>query len=520
LGSQYVLGLHASTCSTGKILDEEAQAATKEDVIAALNQVASRFRSRVGESLANVEKRSTPLDEATTSSLEALKAYSIGRKRKPGTGSLVLLKRAIELDPNFAMAYAYLGRAYGDNDQPALSAESTRKAYQLRDRASAAERFFIEASYDAQVTGNQDKAKQTLEAWTQAYPRVPEPHIFMARTICHPAGNYTKAIEECEKAIDVDPDYAGAYAILARSYQYLGELDQAQNALQRAFARKLVSSQFEVQRIDHAFLTGDRVGMDEVEALARGNSNEAIDHVAFILAYSGHLAQARIAVQSAMDVARRKDKPETAALYEAGAGLWEAFLGNAADATRRAMAAHAVSKELYVDFGAAFALAVAGDSTRSQKLASDLERDFSQDTSVVFNHLPALRARLALNHGDPARAIELLEQARVYEMGVPRSSIHGNFGALYPIYVRGEAYLAAHRGREAAVEFQKILAHRGIVCSDPIGVLAHLQLGRAYFLSGDKTSAKGAYKDFLTVLKDADADIPILKKAKAEYAKL
>ena len=221
-----------------------------------------------------------------------------------------------------------------------------------------------------------------------------------------------------------------------------------------------------------------------------------------------------------MDAARQSAKPETAALYEAGAALWEAFFGNATDAIRRAMAAHAVSHEMYVDYGAAFALAVAGDSSRAQTLASDLERDFGEDTSVRFNHLPALRARLALNHGDPARAIELLEPARVYEMGVPRSAIHGNFGALYPIYVRGEAYLAAHRGREAVAEFQKILDHRGIVVSDPIGAMARLQLGRAYVLLGDKTKAKSAYQDFLTLWKDADSNILILKNAKAEYAKL
>ena len=216
------------TCSAGNVLDEEqVQAATKDEVIGALSQIAGRFRSRVGESLATVEKHSTRLDEATTPSLEALKAYSMGRKRNPGTGSLVFLKRAIELDPNFAMAYAYLGRWYGDHDQPALSSASTRKAYQLRNRTSAAERFFIETSYDLQVTGNQDKAKQTLEAWIQAYPREPNPHAFMGRMLCHPSGDYSKAVEESRKAIELDPDFAVAYGILARSYQYLDELDKA-----------------------------------------------------------------------------------------------------------------------------------------------------------------------------------------------------------------------------------------------------------------------------------------------------
>jgi serine/threonine protein kinase/tetratricopeptide (TPR) repeat protein len=524
LGNHYVLGLRARVCGAGNVLDEEqVQAATKEEVITALSQIAGRLRSRLGESLSTLEMHSTPLDEATTSSLEALKAYSIGRKRTPGTGSLILLKRAVELDPGFAMAYAYLGRSYGDNDQPALSAESTRKAYQLRDRTTAAERFFIETSYDTQVTGNQEKAKQTIEAWAQAYPREPAPHTFMARMICHPSGDYMKAVEESSKAIGLDPDFAVAYSILARSYQYLDEVDKAKQALQRASDRKLQFNEFGVLRYDLAFLRGDTAGMEAIAAEARGKSDadaEITYHVAFGRAYVGHLAQARIAVRSAMDAARQSAKPETAALYEAGAALWEAFFGNAPDATRHAMAAHAMSREMYVDYGAAFALAVAGDAARAQILARDLETDFGEDTSVRFNHLPALRARLALSQGDPAKAIELLEAARVYEMGVPRSSIHGNFGALYPAYVRGEAYLAAHQGREAVAEFQKILDHRGIVTTDPIGAMAHLQLGRAYALLGDKAKAKSSYEEFLTLWKDADSNVPILKDANAEFAKL
>jgi tetratricopeptide (TPR) repeat protein/predicted Ser/Thr protein kinase len=524
LGSHYALGLRARACVAGNILDEEqVQAATKEDVITALSQIAGRFRSKVGESLATVQKHSTPLDEATTSSLEALKAYTMGRKRTPGTGSLVLLKRAIELDPDFAMAYAYLGRWYGDHDQPALSTENTRRAYQLRRRASAAERFFIEASYDFQVTGDQDQARHTLEAWIQAYPRQPNPHAFMARLICHPSGDYPKAIEESRKAIKIDPDFAVGYSILARTYQYLDEPVKAKQALQLALDRKLEFDDFEVELYDLAFLRGDPRDMEDVAARVRGKSDadgEVSNHVAFAVAYCGRLLQARVAVRRAMDAARRSARPETAALYEAGAALWEAFSGNASDAVRRAMAAHAVSREMYVDYGVAFALAVAGDSTRAQVMANDLERDFGEDTSVRFNHLPALRARIALNHGDPARAIELLEDARVYEMGVPRSSIHGSFGALYPIYVRGEAFLAARRGREAAAEFQKILERRGIVVSDPIGALAHLQLGRAFAASGDRARAKAAYQDFLTLWKDADQEIPVLKQAKKDYAAL
>ena len=224
--------------------------------------------------------------------------------------------------------------------------------------------------------------------------------------------------------------------------------------------------------------------------------------------------------QHASDLAQQADQRESAALYETGAALQEAFLGNALAATQSAMAALELSKERYVEYGAAVALALSGDSSRSQTLANDLEKRFGQDTGVRFSYLPALRALLALNHGEPSKAIELLQIAVPYELGLPRSGIHGFFGALYPVYVRGEAYLAAHQGAEAAAEFQKILDHRGIVVSDPIGALAHLQLGRAFVLSGDKAKAKAAYQDFLTLWKDADPDIPILKQAKAEYAKL
>jgi len=278
-----------------------------------------------------------------------------------------------------------------------------------------------------------------------------------------------------------------------------------------------------IQRYDIAFLKGDNAGMEREAALAQktfGAEAWITDHQAFVLAYSGHLQQAKKMSRRAAGLAQQSARQETAALYETPAALWEAFFGNAPEASRRAIAALNLSKELYVEYGAAFALALAGESSRSQILATDMERRFGQDTGVRFSYIPALRARLALNHGESSKAIELLQIAVPYELGTPRSAIHGNFGALYPIYVRGEAYLASHQGAEAAAEFQKILDHRGIVISDPIGALAHLQLGRAFAMSGDKTKAETAYQDFLSLWKDADPDVPIFKQAKAEYAKL
>jgi serine/threonine protein kinase/tetratricopeptide (TPR) repeat protein len=521
LGSQYVLGLRVRNCRTGDVLvEEQVQAAKKEDVLDALSRVASQFRKRVGESLATIEKHDTPLAEATTSSLEALKAYTVARHTPRSTA---ILQHAIDLDPKFAMAYAWLGRVYGDIDEPALSAQNITKAYQLRDRTSDAENFFITATYHTQVTGNQEKAQQTCEAWAQTYPHEPGPHNYLARMIFHPSGNYERAVEEAQKSIDINPDSAIGYSILASSYQYLDRLEEAENTLRRASGRKLDSPDFWATRYDLAFLKGDQAAMDrevpEGEVRPGGEGWLTI-HEAFALAYSGRVQEARKTSRRAIDQALQASRREKAALYESGAALWEAFFGNAPEAKLRAGAALEFSRQMYEEFGAAFALAVAGDSVRAQTLVDDLEKRFGEDTSVRFSHLPAIRARLALNHGDPAKAIELLKVTTPYELGAPRSSIHGNFGALYPIYVRGEAYLALRQGTEAVAEFQKILNHRGIVVSDPIGATAHLQIARAFVLSGDKAKAKSAYQDFLTLWKNADRDVLILRQATNEYAKL
>src|ERR1022692_3154882 len=526
LGSPYVLGLRAKTCRTGDVLDEEqVQAARKEDVLNSLSQIASKFRTRVGESLSTVEKHDTPLAEATTPSLEALKAYSAGLKTG-FSGSITgvpFFKRAIEIDPQFAVAHAALGLMYGDMGESVLSVESTSKAYRLRNRASDRERFFITASYELHVTGNLEKAQQTCESWVRTYRREVLPHAFLAGIIYIASGNYEKAAEEGKKAIEIDPDFSIGYSQLAFDYEYLDRLGEAANTLQQAAARKLEIGDFLVQRYDIAFLKGDQAEMEREAALARGKSGAEdwiSDHEAFVSAYSGRLQEARRLARRAADLAQQAAQRDRAALDETGLALWEGFFGNASAARRSAMAAHELSKTREVEYGAAFALALSGDSAESQTLANDLEKRFAEDTSVRFSYLPALRALLALNHSEPSKAIELLQIAVPYDLGAPRSSFHGFFGTLYPVYVRGEAYLAAHQGAQAAAEFQKILNHRGIVVSDPIGALAHLQLGRAFALSGDKTKARTAYQDFLALWKDANPDIPILKQAKTEYARL
>ena len=440
LGSQFVLGLRAKNCRTGDLLDEEqVQAAKKEDVLNALSQMARKFRARVGESLSTVEKHSTPLAEATTPSLEALKAYSAALTIHSSAGSAAevpFFRRAVEIDPQFAMAYAYLGRMYGDIDEPALSAESTSKAYQLRDCASDREKFFITASYDLQVTGNLEKARETCELWAQTYPRDMAPHGFLSGLIYPVSAKFEKGVEEAKEAIEIDPDFDIGYASLAVSYRNLNRLGEAEDTLQRASERKLEIPLFLAQRYDIAFLKGDPAGMERAAALGQGKPGAEdwiSDHEASVLAYSGHLQQARRKSQRAVDLAQQLALRERAALWETGPALWEAFFGNAFAAKQSAMAVIELFKDRDSEYGAAFALAVSGDSSQAQTLADDLERRFGEDTLVRFSYLPALRALLALNHGEPAKAIELLHVAVPYELGSPPSSRHGSFGALYPI---------------------------------------------------------------------------------------
>ncbi len=527
LGSQYVLGLRARDCRTGQVLaEEQAQAAREEDVLNALGEIASKFRTRVGESLTTVEKHNTPLAEATTPSLEALRALTTAYKVAGSSGSAAAVpffKRAIAIDPNFAAAHAALGRMYGDIGEPVLSAESTSKAYELRDRASDNEKFFITASYEMQVTGNMEKARETCELWAQTYPREYAPHGFLSGIIYPTLANYEKVVEEAEASVALARGFTFGYLNLSLGHQELGHLPEAENALQRAAKLKLENPAFSIQSYDLAFLKGDQAAMDREVDRARGKAGAEQDmdnHQAFVLGYFGHVQQARRMSQRASELAERSTESGSVAQYEIGSALREAFFGNVPAARRDAMAALQLSKDRGVEYGAAFVFAVVGDSSQAQALANDMEKRFPEDTSVRFNYLATARALLALNRNEPFKAIKVLQVAAPYDLASPPSSFHGFFGSLYPVYVRGQAYLAAHRGAEAAAEFQKILDHRGIVVSDPVGVAARLQSGRAFALSGDTAKAKAAYRDFLALWKDADPDIPVLKQAKAEYAKL
>jgi tetratricopeptide (TPR) repeat protein len=530
VGSQYVLGLRAKNCNTGDILDQEqAVAAKREDVLNSLSQIAGKFRTRVGESLATVEKHSTPLASATTASLEALKAYSTGMKVVVSAGNAAAIpfyQRAVEIDPKFAMAYAQSGLSYSGIGESVLSAESTTKAWQLRDRVSDREKFFIDFTYQRQVTGNLEKAYQILELWYQTYPRGENPNArgFLGGLATHGTGRFERAMDMSQKRIADEPDEVFGYPSLASSYFFLDRFEEEESTLRRASEHKLQMPEFLVLRYIRAVLKGDQKQMDQAVGLARGKrrAEHMIAHeVALALARSGRLQAARRSSNRAVDLALQEGDRETSAAYQAARAVWEAVCGNAVDGKRDSMAALKLSNGRDVQYAAGLALAFAGDSSRSQSLADDLEKRFPEDTFAKFTYAPVLRAVAALVRGKPADSVERLQITLPYELAVNGLNFsHYYLGGLHSAYVRGEALVAAHRYAEAAAEFHKILDHRGIVGADPIGALAHLQVGRALALSGEKIKAKTAYQDFLTLWKDADPDIPILQQAKTEYAKL
>jgi len=523
LGSQYVLGLRATACTNGDILaDEQAQAARKEDVLGTLTQIAIRFRTRVGESLATIEKHSMPLEEATTTSIDALKAYSaamaiVGPRRIP------LLQRAVELDPEFAIAHAHLGFRFSSVGESALARQSLLKAYQLRHRASNVERFYIDTLYDRDVTGNMERELRTLEAWAQSYPRDTNAINLPAGLALTSTGQYELAIAQTEKTLALDPDSPNGYASQARNLLLANRPDDALRTFSRATARKLESVELLLIPYLVASLKGDDEQLARTAAAARKTTEleDIIAHLeALAAARSGRLQDARRMSAVPVEIAQQSGRRERAGLFEAGRAVWEAFYGNAAAARQSASRALALGKFREVDYAAAFALALSGDLPQARALAENLAREFPEDTSVQFMYLPTLRALFSLNAGEPAAAIQALQIASRYDLALGRLGFVGRFGGLYPIYVRGLAYLAAHQPAKAAAEFQRIVDHRSIVLVDPMDALARLQLARALALSGDAVKAKSAYSDLMTVWKNADPDIPVLKAARAEYARL
>jgi serine/threonine protein kinase/tetratricopeptide (TPR) repeat protein len=530
LGSQYVVSLKAVNCQTGDDLaQEQTTASGREKVLDVLGGGATNLRTQLGESLASVGKFDAPLPQETTASLEALQAYSLGVRAQVGKGdsaAVPFFQRAIRLDPNFAAAYAWLSTSYTNLGETSLAAENMRRAYELRERLSEHEKFPIESLYYNYATGDLEKARQAYELWAQTYPRDVTPRNNLG-LIYSNLGQYDKALAEAHEAVRLDPNGL-TYANVVISYLSLNRLEEARATAQEAQEKKLDSPYLRVVLYQLAFLQNDVAGMAQQVAWASGKpgvEDTLLSSEADTAAYFGRLGKARDLSRQAVAAASSAEEKETAASYEADGALREALFGNSVEARQRATAALGLSTGREVQCGAALALALAGDGSRALALVDALGKQFPEDTIVQFNYLPTLRAKLALSRNDTttsgansSKAIEALQAATSYELGTPGS---GAFTpVLFPVYMRGEAYLAAHDGTEAAGEFQKILGHRGVVGNAAIGALAHLDLGRAYALQGDKDKARTKYQDFLTLWKDADPDIPILNQARAEYAKL
>jgi eukaryotic-like serine/threonine-protein kinase len=525
IGTQYLLTVKVINCASGESLaSTAAEASDKNHVLDALGKTASEIRNKLGESLSTVRKLDTPLDQATTPSLEALQAFSLANKAFGNgeyTAVVPLLQQAIRLDPNFAMAYVSIGDDYANLGENSLAAENYRKAYDLRDQVSEQERLYIESDYYQNITGNLEKAREVYELWARTYPRDSVPPVNLG-FIDYNLGLYDKALVEIRESFRLDPDGFG-YANLVRSYLNLNRLQDARATAEEARAQNIDAPDLRFGLYQLAFLQSDAAGMEE--QVRWGAGKPGVEDVllaaeADTAAYSGRLSEARDLSRRAMDSAEQSEEKEPAATYSVLSALREALFGNADEARRCATLAMERLASRHMQYGVALALAYARDDRRAQPLADDLGKRFPEDTLVQFNYLPTLRAKLAVSRGNPSEAIETLRAAMPYELGQATAGSYGWWNALYPIYVRGEAFLAVHQGSEGAAEFQKILDHRGIVANQPIGALAHFQLARAYVLQGDTAKAKAAYQDFLTLWKDADPDIPILKQAKAEYAKL
>jgi DNA-binding winged helix-turn-helix (wHTH) protein/tetratricopeptide (TPR) repeat protein len=521
LGTHYVIGLTATNCYTGDELGSaQEEADSREQVLRAVGRLATKMREKLGESLASVQKYDVLLEHATTPSLEALKAYSMGLKTwwsKGETAGLPFFKRAVELDPNFAMAYARMGVMYGNLVQLDLCSESTSKAYELRKNTSERERLFIEANYYAYVTGETEKSAQVLEVRAQIYPRDSGPHNNLANTYSN-LGRHDEALQQALVAMQLDPTVEDNYITLGNSYISLNRLREAEAVLGQAEQHKLNSEGLAVQRYLIAFLKGNEEEMQRLTAASAakpGAEDMFASQKEVVEAYYGQLRKARETVHHMLNPATRysQNSQTIPALGQASLGLIEAYFGNAQQA--RAEANEAVRRAAPKDFPrwiSALALATAGDSKGASKLVEELDKSLPLNTAFQHYFAPAIRAAIAMDNKNPGKAIELLQGASLYDLGA--------MGSMDPVYLRGQAYLELGDGSAAAAEFQKIIEHPWLAQTFPPGpgALPHLGLARAYVQQGHKDKARAAYQDFLTLWKDADPDIPILRAAKAESA--
>jgi eukaryotic-like serine/threonine-protein kinase len=523
LGSQYVLSLKAVNCRNGDLLaQEQVTASGKEQVLNALGDAATRLRGKMGESLASVRKYNALPENVTTPSLEALQAYTLGKQTmdvaNDYAAAIPLFERAVSLDPNFAMAYLRLAQSYQPLSENDRCAENARQAYALREGVSESEKLGISSFYELVVTGNLEAARTSFQAWAQTYPRDEDPQVYLWFTYTS-MGDYPKANAAALQALELNPGSGNNYANLAYTYQWIDQLDQAKGTVRESRAHNIDSPWLPLVLYVVNFLQHDAAEMQQQVAIATGKPG-VDDQILFLesetAAYYGEFAKSRELTGRAADSAQRASEKEAAAEYKSHSAVREALAGDMPSAKQDAQAALAIATGRQVEGFSAVALGLAGDSAQAERLAADLGKRFSEDTIVKFDYLPMIGAATALHSGDGKRAIESLSASAPYELGETNSSF--TF-ALYPVYLRGEAYLAAKQGA-AVNEFQKILDHAGVVGNEPLAALAHLGLGRAYALTGDSAKSKTAYQDFFALWKDADPDVPVLKQAKAEYAKL
>jgi serine/threonine protein kinase/tetratricopeptide (TPR) repeat protein len=522
LGGQYVVGLDAVGCTNGDTLaKEQEEAATKQDVLKALGKAATTLRTKLGESLASVQKFDVPV-EATTPSLEALKAYSMGittSRTKGDAEAIPFLKRAIELDPNFAMAYCGIAVSYSNLGQANLAAENASKAYSLRDRVSERESYRISAFYFQYVTGEVEKATEAYELWAKSYPRDMVPHANLG-VVYSALGQYDKAIRETEIQQQIEKSIIG-YGNLGSDYINVNRLADARKTLQEALEKNLDGLLIRQDLYVLAFLSGDESEMGREVAWAAGRPGEEdqmLNAHADTETYYGRLSKGRDLARRAADSALRSDAKETSAQWLAVQAVREVELGNAPAARTLVGRAMALAPGRDVKVLSAVVLARAGDVAQAKSIADGLKKSEASNTYLKVYWLPVIEASLALAQQAPDRAVLALEPALPYEYGSVPPATSGS--PIYPAYLRGLAYLNQKNGNSAAAEFQKFVDHPGLVLNFPLGALARLQLGRAYAAAGDTAKAKAAYQEFFTLWKNADPDIPILKDAKAELGKL
>jgi serine/threonine protein kinase/tetratricopeptide (TPR) repeat protein len=536
LGSQYVLGLKAVNCQSGDpMAEQQVTTASKEKVLDALGEAASKLRGELGESLASVQKLDAPLEQATTTSLEALQAYSLGEKayrEKNVAAALPYHQRAIQLDPRFALGYNAVGSDYLSLGEQGRASEYFSKGFDLKERASERESLNITAGYYSYVTGELEKGEQACQEWVAIYPRDYRAHLDLGNAYLF-QGQYEKAAAAYRESLRLVPDNLALDGNLVDALFALQRFDEARRLIREAQARNLDDSTLHMGLYSLAFFEKDSRTM-AVEHQWFAGQPDLVSSIGLSLAsdseaYAGHAAKARELTKRSIDSAIRADSKETGAVSQAIAAQWEAASGNAGEAKQQAAGSlMLVPNNQAVEVEAALAFAMAGDTVRAESLAQDINKRFPLNTQMQSLWLPAIRAQLALDRKSPAQAISDLQGAAPIELGtIP---FLNNVSCLYPTYIRGEAYLAAGQGKEGAAEFQKIIDHNGIVWNCWTGALAHLGVARGNALQSrnspgadaDSTRirALAAYKDFLTLWKDADPDIPILKQAKAEYAKL